>query len=131
MHTLFQICAGAVLAAVLTALLSKQGKDIALLLSVAACVLVLLAAVRYLQPVISFLEKLRLTAKVDPSLMAIMLKAVGLGLIAEITALICADAGNAAVAKTVQTLAAVGMLWLSLPLMEQLLDIVIQMTGEL
>lgn len=131
MHTLFQICAGAVLAAVLTALLSKQGKDIALLLSVAACVLVLLAAVRYLQPVISFLEKLRLTAMVDPSLMAIMLKAVGLGLIAEITALICADAGNAAVAKTVQTLAAVGMLWLSLPLMEQLLDIVIQMTGEL
>ena len=131
MDTLFQVCAGAVLAVVLMALLRKQGSDLALLLSVAACVLVLLCAVRYLQPVIAFFEKLQSSVGIDPTLMSILLKAVALGLIAEITALICADAGNSALGKAVQILAAVGMLWLSIPLMTRLLELVQQMTGEL
>jgi hypothetical protein len=44
--------------------------------------------------------------------------------VAEIAGLICTDAGNAALAKTIQILATAVILWLTLPLMQALLDLV-------
>jgi hypothetical protein len=45
--------------------------------------------------------------------------------------LICTDAGNTALAKTVQILTTAMILWLSIPLFESLLDLVQAILGEL
>jgi hypothetical protein len=52
-------------------------------------------------------------------------------LIGELAGLICSDAGNAALAKSIQILTTAVILWLSIPLFESLLDLVQAILGEL
>ena len=59
-----------------------------------------------------------------------MLKAVGIGVISEIAVLICQDSGNAALGKGLQLLATIVVLWLALPLMQGLLELVQKILGD-
>lgn len=76
------------------------------------------------------IETLKDTAQLDSDLFQTILKAVGIGLIGELASLICADSGNAALGKTVEILTAGVILWLSIPLMTALLELVQQMVGS-
>lgn len=130
MHTFWQVIAGAMIAVVLGLAMSKQGKDITLLLSVAGCCMALVAAINYLKPVVQFVEQLQSVGNLNGNMLKIMLKSVGIGLVAEIAAMICNDSGNSALSKAVQILAAAAVLWLSIPLMTALLDLVEQIVGK-
>lgn len=109
---------------VLYLVLSKQSKDFSLLLTVAVCVLLAVAAISYLEPVIDFFKKLLLMGQLNTDFFSILLKAVGIGLLAEVSGLICADAGNSALGKTLGIMAAAVILWMSVPLFTSLLDLV-------
>jgi len=122
----FQIAVGVLIAVILGLAVSKQGKDMTLLLSMAVCCMVLVAAAGYLEPVLSFLESLQDLGKLDSGMTGTVLKTVGIALVAEIASVICTDAGNAAMGKTVQTLAAAVILWLSLPMMQALVELIQQ-----
>lgn len=110
--------------------LGKQGKEAGLLLTLAVCCMVGVLALNYLQPVVDFVRELQITAQLDDGMLKILLKSVGIGLIGEITSLICADTGNAALGKSLQLLSAAVILWLSLPLMTRFLDLLQQILGE-
>lgn len=131
MEGVLQASAAVLLAVVLGLVLAKQGKDWALLLTAAVSCMVLAVAASYLQPVLDFVRELQSLSGLDGQLLTVVLKAVGIGLVAEIAALICQDAGNAALGKGVQILASVAVLWLSLPLMRALLELVQTILGEL
>lgn len=126
-----QVIAGALVAVVLGLALSKQGKDITLLLGLAVCCMVLAAAIAYLKPVMEFITKLKSIGQLDSQWISVMLKAVGIGLIAELSSLICADSGNSALGKTIQILASAAILWLSVPLMSALMDLIQKILGEI
>lgn len=130
MTAFLQVVGGGLVAVVLGLALRQQGKDIALLLSVAMCCMVLVAAISYLKPVIEFVQQLQDFGNLDSDLMRILLKAVGIGLIAEIASLICSDAGNSALGKAIQMMASAVIIWLAIPLMKTLLDLVQQIMGE-
>ena len=66
----------------------------------------------------------------NSTFLSVLLKAVGIGLIAEIAALICADAGNAALGKTIHIMAVGAILWTALPLLSGLVDLIHQILGE-
>lgn len=123
--------AGVLIATVLGLVLSRQGKDITALLTIAVCCMVITAAATYLRPVVEFFEKLESIGKLDSGMLTILLKAVGIGLLAEVTNLICADAGNAALGKTLQILASAVILWISIPLLTSLIDLVEEILGEI
>lgn len=110
--------------------LHKQGKDISLLLTILACCMVVTAALTYLTPVVSFFQDLQNLGQLDSGMLKILLKAVGIGLLAEVASLICSDAGNAALGKTIQVLASAVVLWISLPLLESLMELVQKILGE-
>lgn len=129
MDVFFRVCAGVLITVVLCLALNRQGKDITLLLGIGVCCMVLTAVISYLEPVIDFLQQLKSLGNLDSDMLGIMLKAVGIGLVGEIAALICSDAGNSAMGKTVQILAAAVILWLSLPLMTALLELVQEIMG--
>lgn len=124
MDILLKAIAGVLIALVLTLVLSKQGKDFSLLLTVLVCTIVSVAAIQYLSPVINFFERLRAIGKLDTSFLKILLRSVGIGILAEITNLICSDAGNAALGKTLQFLAGTVVLWMSVPLFENIIDLI-------
>lgn len=115
---------------VLALALHKQGKDFSLLLTIIVCCMVTTAALTYLDPVVSFFKQLQAQAQLDSEMLKILMKAVGIGLLAEIASLICSDAGNAALGKTIQVLASAVVLWVSLPLLNGLMELVGQILGE-
>ena len=129
MERFLQAAAGIMAAVIMWIILSKQGKEYALLLSLGACCLVLMAMFRFLEPVLDLLKQLQSLGSLQPEWLSVMLKAVGIGLVVEMGALICSDAGNAALGKTLQILGAVAVLWLSIPLMNSLMDLLQQMLG--
>ena len=87
-------------------------------------------ALSYLRPVIELIDELQAVGQLDSGMLEIILKAVGIGLIGEIASLICSDAGNAALGKSLQLLSSAVILWLSIPLLTQLLELVQQILGE-
>ena len=130
MDTVLKVIFGALIALILGLMLRQQGKDMALLLSIAVCCMVVAVMTSYLSPVVDFIHQLQDSAGTDPEFIAILLKSVGIGLVAEIAGLICSDAGNAAMGKTVQILATAVILWLSLPLMRSLLELIQRIMEE-
>ncbi len=130
METFLKASAAALIAAILALSLWKQGKDVSVLLSIAACAMILIAAASYFEPVFDFLEQLQQLGQLDGGAMRILLKAVGIGLLAQIVGMICADAGNSALGKTLQILAGAAVLWLAMPLLQGLMDLVQKILGE-
>ena len=123
--------AGVLLAVILGITLRYKGAEISVLLSLAVCVMVGALAMEYLEPVISMLRSLQIRAALNAEMFSLLLKIVGVGIICEIVALICTDAGNAAMGKILQVLGVSVALYLSLPMLETLLDLVEDVLGAL
>lgn len=124
MERFYQAAAGILVAVILILTLRKQGNEIALLLSVLVCCMVAFTAAGFLQPVITFLQRLQKLGSLNVEFLSILLKIVGICFTAEIVGLVCEDAGNAALGKVLQFLASAVILYLSLPLLTKLLDLV-------
>lgn len=131
MDSFFKICAGILITVVLSLMLSRQEKDMNLMLIIAACSMVVMAAMSFLQPVIEFVDRIVGSSGLNEELISVIFKAVGIGLISEITCLICTDAGNSALAKVLQILTSAVILWISVPLFEKLLDTMDEILGVL
>ena len=131
MDLFLKAVAAALITSVVGLVLAKQGKDMFLLLTLAACAMIGAVAFAYLNPVISFIRKLANMTTLNLELLAVILKTVGIGMVGELAGLVCSDAGNAALAKTIQILTTAMILWLSIPLFESLLDLVLTILGEL
>lgn len=123
--------AGVMVAVVLWIILSRQGKEYALVLSIGICCLVLILMFQFLEPVIDLMDQLQTLGNLQPEWLSIMLKSVGVGLLVEIGMMICTDAGNATLGKTLQILGTVAVLWLSIPLMNSLIKLVEQILGDI
>ena len=65
------------------------------------------------------------------ALVSILMKAVGIALVAELSATICADAGNASLGKMLQILGGAAVLTLSVPMFRTLMTIIKEMIGGL
>lgn len=111
------------IALILGLVLDAKQKVYGVLLSLGACVLVCTAMIRFLDPVLSMLDRLQKLAGISDGMLSIVLKATGVGLVSEVAGLICADSGNASMGKAVKLLSNAVILWLSLPLFQQLLDL--------
>lgn len=129
MTAFIQAVAGALIGIILCLAIRSHSRDLPLLLSLAVSVMVLLVAVNFLQPVVELIRSLEAVGQLDTQLLQAILKAVGIGLIGELAALICNDSGNSALGRAVEVLTAAAVLWLSIPLFRQLLELVQQMAG--
>lgn len=112
------------LATVFVLILKNSSKGIGELLSLLVCCMVMMAAVNYLSPVIDFIESVQALSGLDTDMLKILLKVVGISVTAEIAGLLCADAGNSAMGKTLQILATAVILCLSLPMFNALLQLI-------
>ena len=118
MDTLLQV-AGLGLIAVLLGLVLKKGNGVlALLLTLAACAAMTVSIVRLAEPVVSFLSELRQLAGLEPALLQPLLRTVGIGLRTQLTASVCADAGESTVARLIELCGSVLGIYTALPLLE-------------
>ena len=124
-------CGAVFLGIILTVNLSGHRKDMAALLTLAICVMIALVAVQYVRPILEFMEELEEIGGLDGDMIRILLRIVGIGIVSEIAVPVCSDAGNASVGKSLQFLAVMTMLWLSIPLFRSLIQVLQEILGQL
>lgn len=129
MDIVLKAVSGILITTVLTQILTKQNKDLSVLLVITVCCIVTAAAFDYLKPIVDFIRELQAIGNLNNEMIRILLKTVGIGLLTEITVLICADMGNASLGKGLQILSVAVILWLSLPLFQKLLDLLDAVLG--
>ena len=117
MENFLQAASLAMIGTILALVLKKQSKEIAILLTIACCISVLAIAAIFLEPVMDFITQLRLLAGLDGDMVAILMKAAGVGLIAEVAGAICQDAGESTLEKVVRICGSGAILYLTLPLL--------------
>ena len=109
---------------VLSLVVGKQAKDFGILLTLAVCVIVCLGAMEFLEPVTALMADLRRLGRLDSEAVEILLKAAGMGLLGELAATLCADAGEGVLGKVLHLMTNAAILWLSLPLFRQILTMI-------
>lgn len=114
---------------ILVPALEKQGKDMAVVLTVVVCCMVGAGVFVFLEPVISFLYELQQMTHMDFETMKTLMKLVGIGLLGEIVSVICADAGCSSLGKGLQLLTSGLILSLSVPIMESLTELIRELLG--
>lgn len=122
--------AGILIAAIMCIILDKQGKDFSLVLTVMVCVMAIVSASSYIQPVLDFIREMERVGGLQSDLLSVLLKAVGVGLGTEIAALICSDAGNQSLGKMTQILGTSAVVYLSIPVFSAFLDIMNQILEQ-
>lgn len=120
-----------ILTVILGVTLHKTERDIAIVLSVAACCMVCIVALRYLSEVIDFLWKLGNNSAYQNPFVRRILKMAGVTLVTEIIGLISTDAGNSSLAKAMQILGTATILFLAVPLFEMFLSTIQEIIGFL
>lgn len=130
MIIILKAAAGVLISVVLCLALSKHGNDFSLLLTVAVCCMLTAVSVSYLSPVFELLYELQSVSHLDSEMLEVLFKAVGIGLLGEITGAICIDAGNASLAKALRILAAAVILCMSIPMFRSLLDLIEEILGN-
>ena len=124
MNDFVKAAAIALISVILCQVLARQNKDISSLLSLAVCALIAIAAMQYIHPMIDFFRRLKVIGQLDPELFGILIKAVGVGILSEITEMVCMDSGNNALAKSIHIMATAVIIWLSLPLLNTFIQMI-------
>lgn len=119
------------LTVVLSLALGKQGKETAGLLAIVVCCMVAAVAMEFWSPVAEFLDMLEILGDLNGEMISTLFKVVGIGILTEICALVCSDAGAASLGKTLQLLGSAVILWLSIPMFTSLLDLIQGVLGRL
>lgn len=122
-------CAAAALVAVLICLLIKRtNPEISMLLSAAAIVIIMIAAMAFAEGIRELASMVKSIAGSSDVIIAPVLKCVGIGAVTKISTELCRDAAQSSVAAAVDlagTLCAIGV---SLPLITSMLKMIGGMT---
>ena len=123
---MFKIVIIGIAGTILAVLLSDYRKDMALLVGLATGAAIFLCVADLLSQSFISLFGLLKTAKVDFPHLDIALKIIGIGYLAKFGAQICRDAGQGAIAMKVELAAKITIVFLSLPILKALLELVMK-----
>ena len=130
--TLFLQCCGlALLSSILILCFHKNGKEYGVLLTILASSMVLLACLNYYSSILSFIDSLKTLSNLDDRFIEILLKTTGIAIVSEIASLICKDAGNSSLGKSIQLLGLFVIIWINIPLFTEFLNLIQRILGGL
>ena len=120
---IFKIVGFAIFAVIMVVVLKQQKPEMALLLSLAAGVCLLLFTVTKISGVVDMLNNLISKSGINKEFLTIILKVIGIAYIVEFGKNICQDAGQSAIATKLEMAGKVIIVTLSLPLIGALVNI--------
>lgn len=124
MSTIFQLAACAAVGAVCYVTLRKQSGEIAVLLGIAVCVVLVLGIGNGLSTLLNLLQTLANTAQMENALLEPLLKTVGIALITGISAQVCRDADAGSIGMVMELCGGFCALYASFPLVETVLSLI-------
>lgn len=123
--------AGVLVTCILSVTVHRYNAEIASLLILCGCCFVVLIAVGFLSPILSFMRKLQQLCSVSDEMLGVLIKVTAVAFTGEIAAGVCTDSGNAALGKSLQMMASIVIVYLSLPMFQALLELVERILGGL
>ena len=118
---LFAIGICALCAVLFAALVQKTNKEYALLISLGTAAVLLLFLLERAGPVLQQVEDLAASGPLEGEAVGLMLRAVGITVVGQVVARLCKDAGESALAYTVEMAARAAVLAAALPALGRLL----------
>ena len=118
---LFAIGICALCAVLFAALVQKTNKEYALLISLGTAAVLLLFLLERAGPVLQQVEDLAASGPLEGEAVGLMLRAVGITVLGQVVARLCKDAGESALAYTVELAARAAVLAAALPALGRLL----------
>ena len=126
---IFGICGLILCACIVTQLVGKDSPDMKVLISLAA---IILTAAQYIDSFGAVSRKLGSIldmADIDREYIAILLKALGICIVSQLSADCCRDCGESALAAQIETVARISLLMIALPLYSAVMDLVLALIG--
>ena len=124
MEYVIKSAVAAVIAAILSLAIRKNTPELSLVLGLTAAMLAILFAVQVISPVLDFLTELKEKTRLAPEIYIPVLKCLGIGIITQIGAGICRDAGQSAAATGVELCGTAAAMLCTIPLVRSILEIV-------
>lgn len=122
------VCGFAIVSGCLIAIIKNLRPELATLASAVAGILIAVYAVESLLPFISFVREVAANRGVE-SYFTLMLKALAISFCCKISSELCRDCGDSTLASRVELAGKVGIVLISLPIIQQLFEIAEDMLG--
>ena len=119
----FKVVGFGIVARVLLVVLKEEKKEMAIMLSIAAGVLLLVYIVSKVTPVVDMLNSMINNSGINKDFLVIILKITGIAYVVEFGKNICLDAGQSAIATKIEMAGKVIIVTLSLPLITSLVNV--------
>lgn len=127
MEVMLQVAAVAVVGSVCAVLLGKQQGELALLLGLGTCGVVLYLVLEQFSGLVALIRELVDCAEVDSDLVRPLMKTAAVAIVTMLTASVARDAGQTAIAATVQLCGSLLALCLAAPLIHAVLTLVAEL----
>ena len=124
MEYVIKSAVAAVIAAILSLAIRKNTPELSLVLGLTAAMLAILFAVQAISPVLDILTELKEKTMLAPEIYIPVLKCLGIGIISQIGAGICRDAGQSAAATGGELCGTAAAMLCTIPLVRSILEIV-------
>lgn len=118
-----QIIGICIIATIMILVLKEHRPEIAIQISVAAGIIVLLMVSDKIANVIQLLTSLSNNIGVEIELISVVFKIIGIAYIAEFSAEICKDAGQGAIASKIEFASKIFIVILAVPIISSLIDL--------
>lgn len=129
MEILIKAAACGVITVIFASQLKHTRRDLAALLSLAACVLIMTAALSQAGPILRYIEEMTSISGMDHSLLEILLKVCGCTIITKLTSVFIREAGEGGIANSVELCGTLISVCFTLPLLESVMDAVCGLLG--
>lgn len=127
MELLLKIIAVGLVTCIATLIVRPVRSDFAMLISLVGGVIIIIMILSSLSSAISLINLVASKTGINASILSIVFKIVGIGYLAEFSASMCADTGNAGLGDKVLLGGKIVILVMSLPIITSILNIVMEL----
>jgi len=105
-------------------MLRKSVPEIGLILAIAATLLIVIVGMQVVSAVLDFARVLQTAANLSPALLMPVFQTVGIGILTKLSADVCKDAGQGAIAGAVDLAGTIAAIYIALPLMQMVFEMI-------
>lgn len=124
---IFKIIGVAIIALIMILILNKTNKEISVVITILASVILLSFVVLKLDNVITMLKELASKSGINTEYLLLLIKVTGIAYIVELTKNICVDAGSSSLATKVEIAGKVSIVVLTIPLISTVISLILEL----
>lgn len=114
---------------ILVTALRTQNRELSLVLSLAACVVLILSGMQLFRTAVDYLEEMRQAADIESTVLSPLIKVCGVGVLTQVCTLFCQEADEDAVGKVVELCGGAAAVCAMLPLLDAVLELIRGLMG--